>query len=106
METKKSKYDTNPLDPDVERKAEEVWGDLGGSGGTGTQPIGVFCAFLWLIKGRRRRVNTILTRLIRMLNGRRRKFGVTSAAAAARRRSRSVARLAGEAIPPQRMPAR
>src|ERR1041384_2367662 len=30
METKKSKYDTNPLDPDVERKAEEVWGDLGG----------------------------------------------------------------------------
>lgn len=30
METKKNKYDTNPLDPDVERKAEEVWGDLGG----------------------------------------------------------------------------
>src|ERR1044072_7568851 len=30
METKKSKYDTNPLDPDVEKKAEEVWGDLGG----------------------------------------------------------------------------
>ena len=30
METKKSKYDTNPLDPDVERKAEDVWGDLGG----------------------------------------------------------------------------
>jgi uncharacterized membrane protein len=29
METKKSKYDTNPLDPDVERKAEEVWGDGG-----------------------------------------------------------------------------
>ena len=27
---KKTKYDTNPLDPDVERKAEEVWGDLGG----------------------------------------------------------------------------
>jgi uncharacterized membrane protein len=26
METKKSKYDTNPLDPDVERKAEESWG--------------------------------------------------------------------------------
>ena len=27
METKKNKYDTNPLDPDVERKAEESWGD-------------------------------------------------------------------------------
>ena len=27
METKKSKYETNPLDPDVERKAEESWGD-------------------------------------------------------------------------------
>lgn len=26
METKKSKYDTNPLDPDVARKTEEVWG--------------------------------------------------------------------------------
>ena len=26
METKKSKYDTNPLDPDVERNAEESWG--------------------------------------------------------------------------------
>lgn len=26
METKKNKYDTNPLDPDVERKAEESWG--------------------------------------------------------------------------------
>ena len=40
METKKSKYDTNPLDPDVEHKAEEVWGDLGGSGGTPTQQVG------------------------------------------------------------------
>src|SRR6185436_11750572 len=40
METKKSKYDTNPLDPDVERKAEEVWGDLGGSGGAPTQQVG------------------------------------------------------------------
>lgn len=38
METKKSKYDTNPLDPDVERKAEEVWGELGGS--TPTQQVG------------------------------------------------------------------
>lgn len=31
METKKSKYDTNPLDPDVERKTEESWG-FGGEG--------------------------------------------------------------------------
>ena len=30
METKKGKYDTNPLDPDVERNAEESWGDEGG----------------------------------------------------------------------------
>src|SRR6186997_2132931 len=29
METKKNKYDTNPLDPDVERKSEEVWGEAG-----------------------------------------------------------------------------
>ena len=36
METKKSKYDTNPLDPDVERKVEDVWGDLGGV----TQQVG------------------------------------------------------------------
>ena len=41
MEPKKSKYDTNPLDPDVERKAEDVWGDLGGSGGERTtQQVG------------------------------------------------------------------
>ena len=33
METKKSKYDTNPLDPEVERKAEESWG------GTPTQQV-------------------------------------------------------------------
>ena len=38
METKKDKYDTNPLDPDVERKAEDVWGDLGGS--APTQQVG------------------------------------------------------------------
>ena len=38
METKKSKYDTNPLDPDVERKADEVWGELGGS--NPTQQVG------------------------------------------------------------------
>jgi len=31
METKKSKYDTNPLDPEVERKTEENWG-FGGEG--------------------------------------------------------------------------
>jgi uncharacterized membrane protein len=36
METKKGKYDTNPLDPDVERKAEDVWGDEGGV----TQQVG------------------------------------------------------------------
>lgn len=35
METKKNKYDTNPLDPDVERKAEESWG-----GGAPTRQIG------------------------------------------------------------------
>ena len=34
METKKSKYDTNPLDPDVERQAEESWG-----GGAPTQQV-------------------------------------------------------------------
>ena len=36
MEPKKSKYDTNPLDPDVERNAEESWGDSGGT----TQQVG------------------------------------------------------------------
>src|ERR1043165_2925653 len=40
MDTKKSKYDTNPLDPDVERKAEETWGNLGGSGGAPTLQVG------------------------------------------------------------------
>lgn len=34
---KKTKYDTNPLDPDVERSAEETWGD---SGGGVTQQVG------------------------------------------------------------------
>jgi uncharacterized membrane protein len=34
METKKSKYDTNPLDPDVERNAEENWGEGGGGAAT------------------------------------------------------------------------
>ena len=37
METKKSKYDTNPLDPDVERNAEESWGE--GAGGGTTQQV-------------------------------------------------------------------
>jgi uncharacterized membrane protein len=39
METKKNKYDTNPLDPDVERKAEENWGE-GGGGATTRQVRG------------------------------------------------------------------
>lgn len=38
MDTKKSKYDTNPLDPEVGQKAEEVWGELGGT--TPTQQVG------------------------------------------------------------------
>src|SRR5262245_54160961 len=37
METKKSKYDTNPLDPDVVRKTEEEWGE--GGEGPHTQPV-------------------------------------------------------------------
>ena len=36
MEPKKGKYDTNPLDGDVERNAEESWGDSGGK----TQQVG------------------------------------------------------------------
>jgi uncharacterized membrane protein len=34
MDTKKNKYDTNPLDPDVERKSQDAWGE--GGGGTPT----------------------------------------------------------------------
>lgn len=34
METKKSKYDTNPLDPDVEHQADESWGEGGGDAQT------------------------------------------------------------------------
>src|SRR4030095_13133888 len=34
---KKNKYDTNPLDPDVEKKSEEEWGERGGRGAT--QPV-------------------------------------------------------------------
>jgi uncharacterized membrane protein len=37
METKKTKYDTNPLDPDVERNAEQEWGF---GGGAPTQQVG------------------------------------------------------------------
>lgn len=37
MEPKKSKYDTNPLDPDFVKNTEEIWGD-GGSGPT-TQKV-------------------------------------------------------------------
>jgi uncharacterized membrane protein len=37
METKKSKYDTNPLDPDVESTVEESWGE--GGGGPQTQQV-------------------------------------------------------------------
>ena len=37
MGTKKTKYDTNPLDPDVERKAEEDWGAV--RKGPETQPV-------------------------------------------------------------------
>jgi uncharacterized membrane protein len=45
METKKSKYDTNPLDPDVARKTEEVWGSEENQPGTqemkgATRPVG------------------------------------------------------------------
>lgn len=40
METKKSKYDTNPLDPDVERKTEETWG-FGGEGAATQEVKGV-----------------------------------------------------------------
>jgi uncharacterized membrane protein len=34
METKKTKYDTNPLDPDVARRTEEIWEEEGGKPGT------------------------------------------------------------------------
>jgi uncharacterized membrane protein len=46
MSEDKSKYDTNPLDPDVERKTADVWGDLGGVnptqqvGGGATREVG------------------------------------------------------------------
>jgi len=40
METKKTKYDTNPLDPDVARKTGEVWGEGNeGAGGAPTQQV-------------------------------------------------------------------
>ena len=37
METKKSKYDTNPLDPDFVKNTEKVWGE--GSDGSETQEV-------------------------------------------------------------------
>ena len=37
MESNKNKYDTNPLDPDVERKSSEEWGE--GSSGAQTRPV-------------------------------------------------------------------
>lgn len=37
MEPKKSKYDTNPLDPDVVKHTEELWGE--GGGGPATQEV-------------------------------------------------------------------
>ena len=37
METKKTKYDTNPLDPDVAQRTEEVWGEE--EAGPGTRQI-------------------------------------------------------------------
>jgi uncharacterized membrane protein len=45
METKKSKYDTNPLDPEVAKEADEEWGEGGGRGDTrqvkgATQQVG------------------------------------------------------------------
>jgi uncharacterized membrane protein len=45
MEPKKSKYDTNPLDPDYVRETEEVWGENVGNAETGevkgaTSPVG------------------------------------------------------------------
>ena len=40
METKKSKYDTNPLDPDVERNAEESWGSPTKQVGGATRQVG------------------------------------------------------------------
>jgi uncharacterized membrane protein len=33
MESKKKKYDTNPLDPDVARRTEDVWGATSSGGG-------------------------------------------------------------------------
>ena len=38
METKKGKYDTNPLDPEVERKSEESWGDGNATSGFSRKP--------------------------------------------------------------------
>src|SRR6267143_5012362 len=45
MEPKRSKYDTNPLDPEVARSTEQVWGDAEETPSTGavkgtTTPVG------------------------------------------------------------------
>ena len=45
METKKTKYDTNPLDPDYVKQTEEIWGEEDGKGETqevkgATRPVG------------------------------------------------------------------
>ena len=50
METKKTKYDTNPLDPDYVRQTEEVWSEE--DGGPGTREV----------KGATREVGLILKR--------------------------------------------
>lgn len=39
MEPKKSKYDTNPLDPDFVKNAEQAWGEQGEAGGPETQEV-------------------------------------------------------------------
>ena len=37
MEGNKTKYDTNPLDPEVANRTEEIWGEE--EGGSGTREI-------------------------------------------------------------------
>ena len=39
METKKNKYDTNPLDPDVVKRTEEAWSEGEGVGSSATQEV-------------------------------------------------------------------
>jgi uncharacterized membrane protein len=40
MMAEKSKYDTNPLDPDYAQRTEDVWGARGGDGPSSTEDIG------------------------------------------------------------------